>query len=320
MQMLQVNKSTILFLGAALTSLLSGCSTFGPSDPISTQAHAVISQAERQGFVPMLYDTSLVTYAVWEKNKQDSHSKINGTATLAKQENHQRYNRDSQNNWDIHLYIEGDGNSWKTRYQLSDNPTPKNPLTLKLAMQDANANVIYIARPCQYHFDSAKCKSRYWSDARYSEEVIQSTNEVLTQIKARHPRARFLLIGFSGGGNIAALLSARRDDVSGLITIAGNLDHDALSEYHHVTPMRASLNAIHYANELKNIPQKHYVGSKDKIVPAWLTKKYTQSLNSPCVSMEIIKGNTHHKGWEEKWPQFLKEALPCQPNTITKNS
>lgn len=307
--MLQVNKSTILLFSVILSSLVSGCSTLNPS-PISPQTHTVIEQAERQGFVPALYDTSLVTYAVWEKNKQ----KTNRTATETKQ------NNQNQNIQDIHVYIEGDGNSWKTRYQVSDNPTPKNPLSLKLAMQDTHKNVIYLARTCQYHFDKEKCKSRYWSDARYSEEVIQSTNEILNQIKTRHPQARFLLIGFSGGGNIAALLSARRNDISGLITIAGNLDHDALNEYHRVSPMRDSLNAIHYATELKNIPQKHYAGSKDKIVPAWLAAKYKQALNSPCVAIEAIKDNTHHKGWEEQWPQFLKEALPCQQNNATKIS
>lgn len=311
--MLQVNKSTILFFSVILSSFLSGCSTLNQS-PISAQTHAVIQQAERQGFVPALYDTSLVTYAVWEKNNQ----KTNRTATETKQSNQ---NQNIQENiQDIHVYIEGDGNSWKTRYQVSDNPTPKNPLSLKLAMQDTHKNVIYLARTCQYHFDKEKCKSRYWSDARYSEEVIQSTNEILNQIKARLPHAHFLLIGFSGGGNIAALLSARRNDVSGLITIAGNLDHDALNEYHHVTPMRDSLNAIHYAKELKNIPQRHYVGSKDKIVPAWLATKYKQKLDSSCVAIEVIKGNTHHQGWEEQWSQFLKEALPCQQNNATKIS
>ncbi len=324
MQMLKVNKSTILFLSLALSNLLSGCSTLNPSNSISTQTHAVISQAERQGFVPALYDTSLVTYAVWEKNNQDSHNKTIGTATNYQDthiNNWDSHNKHLQeNNQDIHVFIEGDGNSWKKRDQVSDNPTPKNPLSLKLAMQDVAANVIYIARPCQYHFDKEKCKSRYWSNARYSEEVIQSTNEVLSQIKTRHPHAHFLLIGFSGGGNIAALLSARRKDVSGLITVAGNLDHDALNEYHHVSPMLNSLNAIHYAKELKNIPQRHYAGSKDKIVPAWLATKYKQELNSPCVSMEVIKGNTHHQGWEEQWPQFLKEALPCQQNNATKIS
>src|SRR5690349_24833459 len=33
----------------------------------------------------------------------------------------------------ITIYIEGDGRTWITRSHLSNNPTPKNPLALKLA-------------------------------------------------------------------------------------------------------------------------------------------------------------------------------------------
>ena len=34
----------------------------------------------------------------------------------------------------------------------SDNPTPVNPMLLKLATMDKRPNIVYIARPCQYTF------------------------------------------------------------------------------------------------------------------------------------------------------------------------
>lgn len=257
------------------------------SQYIPPQTQMIVAQAKQQGFVFNKYASSLVTYAVWEK---------------------MQFTDD-----DIHIYIEGDGNSWTTKYELSENPTPKKPLSLQLAMRDSHKNVIYIARPCQY-LNSFGCYPAYWSHARYSEAVVHSINEVLEQIKSRYRGKRFLLIGFSGGANLAALLSVRRNDILGLITIAGNLDHHTLNRYHQVSILKNSLNAIDYHIPLKNIAQRHFVGSNDRIVPPWLIKQYMHTLNSNCASMRMIKDNTHHQGWVEQWPIHLAEVLPCQVN------
>ena len=52
----------------------------------------------------------------------------------------------------LHVYLEGDGQAFVSQggYASSD-PTPRNPLALRLAIQDNSANaVVYLARPCQY--------------------------------------------------------------------------------------------------------------------------------------------------------------------------
>lgn len=51
----------------------------------------------------------------------------------------------------INVYIEGDGLAWVSRHQLSADPTPRNALGLALAAFDPAANVIYLARPCQFN-------------------------------------------------------------------------------------------------------------------------------------------------------------------------
>ena len=48
------------------------------------------------------------------------------------------------------IYIEGDGNAWDKKHLLSKNPTPKNPLALKLVAKDTADSILYIARPCMY--------------------------------------------------------------------------------------------------------------------------------------------------------------------------
>jgi hypothetical protein len=56
----------------------------------------------------------------------------------------------------LNIYIEGDGLSWVNKSVVSQNPTPLNPLGLKLMSIDNTPCKIYLARPCQtlsvYHF------------------------------------------------------------------------------------------------------------------------------------------------------------------------
>jgi len=63
------------------------------------------------------------------------------------------------------VYIEGDGNAWNSKYRLSENPTPKNPLALKLATKDTAGSILYIARPCMYLDQNLMqdCPARFWS-------------------------------------------------------------------------------------------------------------------------------------------------------------
>ncbi len=214
----------------------------------------------------------------------------------------------------IRVYIEGDGSSWKNKYQLSSNPTPKHPLTLKLALTDPHASVIYLARPCQYtpHRLDKKCEPKYWSSHRYAPEVIDAMNLTLDKIKVARNNQSFVLIGYSGGASIAALIAAKRTDVKGLITFAGDLDHQILNEHHQTTPLTGSENPIHIARKLKNLPQQHWAGAEDKIVPPWMSQHFAKAVNNPlCVKTFTLAGVTHHKGWEEAWPQVLQTPLMC---------
>ena len=171
----------------------------------------------------------------------------------------------------LRIYIEGDGNAWKTRTVLSDDPTPRNPLALYLAMEDSSQNIVYIARPGQFPKDGyEKVDSVYWSDKRFAKEVIESFNEVIDKIKKNAKANKIELIGYSGGGGIAVLVASGRNNVVSIRTVAGNLDHQALCKYHKASLLEGSLNPIDYAIRVKDIPQRHFVGSKDNIVPPFI--------------------------------------------------
>jgi alpha-beta hydrolase superfamily lysophospholipase len=137
--------------------------------------------------------------------------------------------------------------------------------------------------------------------------VIASNNEVLNNIKLKTKNSKFVLIGFSGGASVATLLASQRDDIAGLITVAGDLNHEALNQYHHTTLMPESLNPTHVTHLLHQIPQQHWSGEKDNVVPSWVAEAFTQKVNAPHCKSYILKGASHHKGWEEKWIEIIRQ-------------
>jgi pimeloyl-ACP methyl ester carboxylesterase len=91
---------------------------------------------------------------------------------------------------------------------------------------------------------------------------VDSANIALDQLKTRAGSVdRLILIGFSGGGALAALLAERRNDVAGLVTVAANLDLDQWVRAKNLTPLRESLDPAVDAVRLAKLPQVHFVGS-----------------------------------------------------------
>jgi serine hydrolase FSH1 len=206
----------------------------------------------------------------------------------------------------IVFYIEGDGHAWKHRNKLSDDPTPKNPISLKLALNDSRSNVVYLARPCQYIEKSKRenCFPKYWSSHRYSKQVVESMNEAITKIKSQTGTSKIELIGFSGGGVIAILIAAKRNDVSKVTTVAANIDHESWSEWHEISNLGGSLTPMDHLSELKSIKQFHYWGSKDDIVPYKTQSSFIAHFeNNPLFNYRVIPGFTHDCCWVEYWQE-----------------
>lgn len=218
----------------------------------------------------------------------------------------------------VHIYIEGDGFAWLSKREVSKDPTPKNPVALRLAAQDPFLDVIYLARPCQYSGmldQSERCHFSYWTHKRFAPEVIKAYHAALDDIKARYNTKHFHLIGFSGGAAIAAILAAERSDVLTLRSVAGNLDHHAHSALHKVSSLEGSVNPPEFAQRLSLIPQVHFIGAEDENITGEILESYLRVFPTrKCVQSKIIPDTDHTEGWEELWPALLNQQPVCTEN------
>lgn len=211
----------------------------------------------------------------------------------------------------LNVYIEGDGLAWINSSTPSFDPTPANPLALKLALLDADASA-YLARPCQFTGAEQQlgCSKKYWTTHRFSPEVIAASNEGVSQLKLRFFANKVRLIGYSGGGAVAALIAARRHDVAQLITVAGNLDHATWTKQHRISSLSGSLNPADEWNSLQEIPQHHYVGGKDSVIDESIAQGYVARYPvNKKPSINVIPTFDHHCCWESVWPSIVESKF-----------
>lgn len=214
----------------------------------------------------------------------------------------------------VRVYIEGDGRAWPSRSRAPANPTPSQHLVLQLALADtSHNNIFYLGRPCQWRAILAdSCVPKYWQGARFSEAVVAAMNIALDQIKSKSHAKKIELIGFSGGASVAILLASRRADIVSIRSVAGNLSSRWLNRHHRLSPLRQSLPVAAVAKQIRHIPQLHFYGSNDAIVPHALGLHYLSGIEGRhCIEINHIVGPGHNQGWLELWPKLLTQSLPC---------
>lgn len=199
------------------------------------------------------------------------------------------------------IYLEGDGYAFNAHGRATQDPTPKGTLVREMAFGDKSPNVVYLARPCQY-IKTPACTKKYWTTARFSAEVVQAEYEAIKKIVGKNP---VILIGFSGGAQIAGLLAVEQNElnVKKVITIAGNLDHTAWTQYHHLPPLDKSLNLKDYRTKFMNIPQVHYIGAKDKVIPPRISQNFIKG-QAPMI---VVSKATHNENWKKIYPYIWAE-------------
>lgn len=237
----------------------------------------------------------------------------------------------------LHVYLEGDGTPWVTPHRIADDPTPRNPLMLRLMARDPAA-ALYLGRPCYNgRADDAGCSPSLWTHRRYAPEVVSSMAAALNGFLLTYQQSRcgsrdplspeaarlvrrpapassppadnrvcgqmssLLFLGHSGGGVLALQLARRFPQTRLVVTMATPLDIDAWSDHHGYSRLQGSVNPADTPNA--GFPEIHYFGEKDERVPPGL---FRQALaKRPKARMVIVEKFTHACCWERIWPEVL---------------
>ncbi len=214
----------------------------------------------------------------------------------------------------LRIYIEGDGRAWLSRGRASLDPTPENRLVHRLMLQDSKADIAYLARPCQFNNHSS-CSQELWTFKRYDPDTLNLINEGIRFIKNNGAYQSLELVGYSGGATIALLLASQRDDVTSVRTLAGNLDPEFTNRLHRVSSMPSALNPTSFSKQLTEIPQLHFIGAEDRVIPAVVFQKYRGYFKQVnCLNKHVVDGATHSRGWQAHW----KKLLQIQPGCFNK--
>ena len=160
------------------------------------------------------------------------------------------------------VVIEGDGAGHDRRGGAAADPTPTRPVGLEIA-RAWPGGAAWLARPCQFVTDPA-CRPADWTTSRFDARALAQMNAGLDALKARAGADRLILVGWSGGGVIAALAARARSDVAGLVTLAAPLDVGAWTASRGLTPL-SGLDPARIEAPL-NLPQVHALGALDPVV------------------------------------------------------
>ena len=199
------------------------------------------------------------------------------------------------------IYVESDGAPWVRSDLPPNDPTPVKPVVMQMAAADKSAAVGYLGRPCQYLNDREldQCDAAFWTSGRFREDAVAMTNAAVEQMKRLTGAALIDLIGYSGGGAMAALVAARRTDISCLVTMASPLDTAAWTAAIGVSRLATSLNPADQVDRLVSVPQAHLRGVLDLVVPPSTTTRYLARL--PVAAVIDIPRFDHECCWQPEW-------------------
>ena len=204
------------------------------------------------------------------------------------------------------VVIEGDGNAHDRKGQPSADPTPRDPLGFRIAQAWPQGPVAWLGRPCQYVNDPA-CTPSDWTTGRYSERAVAASSLAIDDLKRRSGATRLRLVGWSGGGTMAALVAARRTDVAVLVTLAAPLDLAAWADWHGASALAGSLDPA-AAVIGPGVVQVHVLGRFDQVAPPALGAAAARRLGGTV----LVWPEKHTCCWAKRTDRLLALARPAQ--------
>ena len=199
----------------------------------------------------------------------------------------------------ILVFLDGDGESWIRAGVVSEDPTPGEPIALELLIAD-EACGRYVSRPCTFGLarSDPQCNPSVWTLDRYSERAVASLASVLEQVV---PEGRpIVLVGYSGGGLLASHLANRVPAVTGVITLAANLDLAAWVAHHGYAPEIVARSPPSPFPIREGVVALHVFGALDAISPASLA---TAVLGGES-GIVVLDAVDHACCWAREWPRI----------------
>jgi hypothetical protein len=209
----------------------------------------------------------------------------------------------------LFLFIDGDGTPWTDGgRRVAEDPTPRQPLALELALDTRYGSVLYLGRPCYLGLAaSAECHPSDWTVGRYSREVVESLAAAINGFALGHGFREVILVGHSGGGALAVLVAPHVAGLRAVIAIAPNLDIKAWTAYHGYMPLSDSLDPTDSPPLAPDVTEIVLAGSVDRNVPPALLESYFAG--HPTAQLWTLTGFDHRCCWREAWPSLLPRVM-----------
>jgi hypothetical protein len=210
----------------------------------------------------------------------------------------------------LRVYLEGDGAAWWAQRIPPIDPTPRTSVAMPLALSDAHDAVAYLARPCQFLTDLQRqsCPVGWWTTQRWGEAVVARADQALTRLREVSGAQALVLVGHSGGGTLAVLLAARRQDVRCVVTLASPLDTRTWLQVQGLPDLPGSLNPADLPEQVTRFAQVHLQGAEDRVVPPASLGRYGARLRADQWS--VLTGVGHSREWVTQWPAWQDARTP----------
>ena len=131
----------------------------------------------------------------------------------------------------------------------------------------------------------------------YTATNVDELAGAIAKLKAHHKPRRSIVVGFSGGGALAALLIGRHPDLlDDAVVIACPCDVKAWRATRPGRPWTRSESPIDYVDSVPTTTRVAVItGSADWLTPPWLAQDYAARLIADGVAarVEIVPGATH---------------------------